>query len=49
MCPPDYHQNGFVLTHALGHIMSLHIAGTNEPECSTYQARNIILVVISDP
>ena len=21
MCPPGYHQNGFVVTHALGHIM----------------------------
>ena len=20
MCPPGYHQNGFVATHALGHI-----------------------------
>ena len=21
MCPPGYHHNGFVLTHALGHMM----------------------------
>ena len=21
MCPPGYHQNGFVATHALGHMM----------------------------
>ena len=21
MCPPDYHHNGFVATHALGHMM----------------------------
>ena len=21
MCPPAYHHNGFVVTHALGHIM----------------------------
>ena len=21
MCPPGYHQNGFVATHALGHTM----------------------------
>ena len=21
MCPPSYHQNGFVATHALGHMM----------------------------
>ena len=25
MCPPGYHHNDFVATHALGHI-----AGTNE-------------------
>ena len=30
MCPPGYHHNGFVATHALGHMMyvQLHIAGT---------------------
>ena len=22
MCPPGYHHNGFVATHALGHTMS---------------------------
>ena len=22
MCPPGYHNNGFVATHALGHMMS---------------------------
>ena len=33
MCPPGYHHNGFVATHALGHmIYGLHIAGTNEPK-----------------
>ena len=21
MCPPGYHHNGFVVTHALGHMM----------------------------
>ena len=21
MCPPGYHQNGFVATHAFGHMM----------------------------
>ena len=21
MCPPNYHHNGFVATHALGHMM----------------------------
>ena len=23
MCPPGYHHNGFVATHALGHIMCM--------------------------
>ena len=35
MCPPGYHHNDFVATHALGHMMygyMLHIAGTNEPK-----------------
>ena len=26
MCPPGYHHNGFVATHALGHMMSCHKA-----------------------
>ena len=25
MCPPGYHHNGFVATHALGHIMYIYI------------------------
>ena len=37
MCPPGYHRNGFVATHALGHMM-FHIAGTNEPK-SAQQAK----------
>ena len=24
MCPSDYHRNGFVATHALGHMMYNH-------------------------
>ena len=24
MCPPGYHHNGFVATHALGHMMYLY-------------------------
>ena len=40
MCPPGYHHNGFVATHALGHMMYGYtlIAGTNEPE-SAQQAK----------
>ena len=26
MCPPGYHHNGFVATHALGHMMYAHLA-----------------------
>ena len=26
MYPPGYHHNGFVATHALGHMMSCHKA-----------------------
>ena len=31
MCPPGFHHNGFVATHALGHMFGqqLHSAGTN--------------------
>ena len=25
MCPPGYHHNGFVATHALGHMMYIYI------------------------
>ena len=33
MCPPGYHHNGFVATHALGHMMyGYTFAGTNEPK-----------------
>ena len=30
MCPPGYHHNGFVATHALGHMMY-----TNRTSCGT--------------
>ena len=26
ICPPGYHHNGFVATHALGHMMYAHLA-----------------------
>ena len=25
MCPPGYHHNGFVATHALGHMMYIYM------------------------
>ena len=50
MCPPGYHHNGFVATHAIGHMMYGYILLVpinqrvlNKP------ARRIIYVVISDP
>ena len=30
MCPPGYHHNGFVATHALGHM----IYGSNRTSCA---------------
>ena len=27
MCPPSYHHNGFIVTHALGHMMYGYITG----------------------
>ena len=29
MCPLGYHHNGFVTTHALGHMIFGYIAATN--------------------
>ena len=31
MCPPGYHHNGFVTTHALGHMMY----GYHVPKCTS--------------
>ena len=30
MCPPDYHHNGLVATHALGHMMYSYHCGDNQ-------------------
>ena len=30
MCPPGYHYNGFVATHALGHMMYSSFAQVHE-------------------
>ena len=34
MCPPGYHHNGYVATHALGHMMYGYTLPVNEPERS---------------
>ena len=30
MCPPGYHHNGFVTTHALGQVPQSHCGGNRE-------------------
>ena len=35
MCPPDYHHNGFVATHALD--------ATNEPNCMSCHKANLLI------
>ena len=34
MCPPGYHHNGFVATHALGHMMYGYIMCINRTSCA---------------
>ena len=36
MCPPGYHHNGFVTTHALGHMMygCTQALGHNRTSCA---------------
>ena len=37
MCPPGYHHNGFVATHALGHMMygfHVHHVYINRTSCA---------------
>ena len=38
ICPPSYHHNGFVATHALGHIMF--------KECLYSYSYNIYIYII---
>ena len=32
MCPPGYHHNGFVATHALGHMLPQSHCGDNRED-----------------
>ena len=42
MCPPGYHHNGFVATHALGHMMyGYHVH--HVPKCTS--CRKAIVVI----
>ena len=34
MCPPGYHHNGFVATHALGHMMYGFMCPCNRTSCA---------------
>ena len=34
MCPPSYHHNGFVATHALGHMMYGSSVRFNRTSCA---------------
>ena len=49
MCPPGYHHNGFVATHALGHMMcrtscaQVTLVTSNIGYIFPYWGRNIIL------
>ena len=38
MCRPGYHHNGFVATHALGHMM-----GTLNSVCLIYSSNDLLL------
>ena len=38
MCPPGYHHNGFVATHALGHITIHHV-----PKCMSCHKAIVVI------
>ena len=38
MCPPGYHHNGFVATHALGHIMYGYV-----PKCKSCHKAIVVI------
>ena len=50
MCPPGYHHNGFVATHALGHMMygSTLLVPMNQRVLNK-QSKERNISVISDP
>ena len=41
MCPPGYHHNGFVATHALGHMM-YGLTVHHVPKCMSCHKANVI-------
>ena len=38
MCPPGYHHNGFVATHALGHMTVHHV-----PKCMSCHKAIVVI------
>ena len=42
MCPPGYHHNGFVVTHALGHMM-FYITVYHVPKCMSSQKAIVVI------
>ena len=43
MCPPGYHHNGFVATHALGHIMYLGTTVYHVPKCMSCHKAIVVI------
>ena len=40
MCPPGYHHNGFVATHALGHMM---YGSSHVPKCMSCHKAIVVI------
>ena len=45
MCPPGYHHNGFVATHALGHMMYGHDVHDvhHVPKCMSWHKAIVVI------
>ena len=45
MCPPGYHHNGFVATHALGHMMygSSRLTVHHVPKCMSCHKAIVVI------
>ena len=41
MCPPGYHHNGFVVTHALGHMSKQTVH--HVPKCMNYHKAIVVI------
>ena len=39
MCPPGYHHNGLVVTHALEHMCTVH----HVPKCMSYHKAVVVI------